>query len=401
MEEIRESKLLKLDGIDYNILYFLRKILMLGVEEKSILFNESDLFYKYKSYDKDSIISLINSYSSDIDPGIFSLLLDKNILNQYLNILIMQGVIVCENNLTGEDTYRYVSSDLQGSSYTRNFVEISGRHPDKILLISDTHIGSVFEDFDLIKRVFDYALEKYGISISLHLGDVFDGVRLDKGKYLNYTLEDEEILDILYGQIDSFVSNFPDYMKVIAIEGNHDLNIIELLRRYNFLYYGLNERILNMLKPNFQLHRSREFGHNINLGDFNIHINHEMQFNIFFPYVKTSEINNIDEIKLPFTSHNSGNVDLYLSGHFHFDLHHSLDDFNGITKRMYEVIPSLSKVGYDGCVAKIISFSYDNDGNTKGYSIIPLYTIDGKEVFEGEASYYESNRERLLKSYRK
>lgn len=385
---------------DLEVLKVLKKILMLNVVKVESFFDDDndeyyDYLYKYKNYDLDSIIRLVYMHENDMifDSSIVSVLTDKSILQVYLNILVIKGYVVINNNINGNDTYRYVPTYMQDSSYTHNYAEIFGDHPDSILLISDTHIGSKYEDFDLIKRVFDYAIEKYNVDSVLHLGDVFHGIRLDKGEYAGYSINDPEVQEILYSQIDSFVKNFPDYLKVIAVEGNHDLNIINLLKSNRLFMTSLNEHYFNIVKDNFHLIKKRDNGHPIELGDFKIHINHELQFNIFFPYVKTYEIDNINELLMPFTKYNDHNVDLYLSGHFHNQMDYSLDDDNNITRRIYEVVPSLSKIENDGCVAKILKFLYDDDGNTIGYNIIPLFSIDSKSIFEGEVKTYKSNSE--------
>ena len=394
MEILKEKKLLELNKLDLYVLYTLRKILMTSVDKSREVINNSSLFYSYLEYDLDSFLNIISSGSYEIDNYLLPILTNRQLLEKYLNILVMQGIVTRHDNLSGPNTYRYVSNDLQNSAYTKNYVEISGNNPEKLLLISDTHIGSSYQDFELINRVFEYAIVNHSISCSIHLGDLFEGVRLDKGKYSDYELSDPVITDILYDQLEQFKSFFPDNLKVIAVEGNHDLNILNFLNKH-YVFYGINENYLSLLKSNFHMVRRREYGYPVNIGKFKLHLNHELQFNMLFTYVKTDEIGNFEDFKVPFLKYNTNDVDLYLSGHFHSSMKYCLEDDNGITRRRYEVIPSLSKINYNNCVAKIIRFIYDASGNVTHYGIIPLYATDEKNIFEGKEEIYESNYERI------
>lgn len=353
-----------------------------------------DMFYEYKNYTLDEIIQEVLNYDEYMTDSTREKLLNKVKLQEYLSLLLMMGRIVINDVVGGDSTYRIVPRCYMNSGYTRGYARIDLGIVDRVLLTSDTHIGDEeHEDFDLIHSVFNYAKDTYGISTVLHLGDVFHGIRLDKGKYANLSYYSAQVQEILDKQLEKFEKYFPDFMNVIAIEGNHDTSIIEYLNHAHYLGYGLNQLYLSILKPNFHMLRQREFGNFVYGQNIKIGLSHPLRFNIFYPYVKTNAVDSEDEIINGFKEINTDEADLLLSGHFHFNSNYSINDDNGVTRRIFEVIPSLSKLCLDTndkCVSKILRFISDNNGNVTHFGITPLYYIH-QEIVEGEEIIYPTN----------
>ncbi len=89
---------------------------------------------------------------------------------------------------------------------------------EKIIIISDTHIGSVYENMSYIKEVYEYAL-KHNIKTILHGGDLFQGPYKDVTN--KYRKPENQILHLQkdYPQ-DNSISN-----KIIL--GNHDYQMFK------------------------------------------------------------------------------------------------------------------------------------------------------------------------------
>ena len=382
---------ISLSFFDYKVLNTLIEILKFDcVRDNSVC--DDDLFFVYKDYSIESIISFALSNNLDIEDEVRKVLLDQTMVSNYLQILISYGEVVRNIGVPFSDTYRYVPKRLQDSSYTRGYSSIAGNNPNRVLLISDTHFGnSEYADYSLVYKLFDYAKEKYDINDCIHLGDVFQGVRIDKGEYSGMSLYDDSVRKILEEQINEFSLKFPDNMNVVAVSGNHDENIIKYLHTLKSSFYDLNESYLTILKPNFRLLKHREYGNILKVGDMRICLIHNFQYNMWFPYVKTTELDS-DKLLSSLKSYNTNDIDLYLSGHFHYSYNKELIDDNFITKRHYEVLPSLSKMyekTKDGCIGKIIRFIYNNS-NVSYYGITNIYFFDDK-IVEGKESIYPTN----------
>ncbi len=395
------NKRLDLTRNEYDALYILMDILKMDCIKKGdfrITREEDeryrDLFYEYKNYSISEIIHIIEFL--DISSELKELMMNRKFIHNCLMILLMSGKIIINDGVGGEDTYRLVPRNLQDSAFTRSYYNFNFLYPDRVLLISDPHIGYLYyEDFDLIRNVFSYSKNKYYIDIALLFGDVFHGVRLDKGSYEGYSYEDCEIQNILDNQLQSFIDYFPDDMKVIAIEGNHDRSMIEYLKRIRYFSSPVARYYLSLLKPNFHMLNARENGYIINVSNMRISLSHPLKYNMFVPYVKTYEIEDSNSLLFPLRELNTEKVDLLLSGHFHFDMDFCLEDDNEITKRTIEVLPSVSKLALltdDKCVAKILRFVYDSNRNVEYYGITDLLLEKGN-IVEGEERLYLPNNE--------
>ena len=316
------SKRLDLTKNEYNALYILMDILKMDCIKNGdfcISSEDDERYREYKNYSISEIIYIVKYL--DISYELKELMMNREFIHNCLMILLMSGKIIINDGVGGEDTYRLVPRNLQDSAFTRSYYNFNFLYPDRVLLISDPHIGYLYyEDFDLIRNVFSYAKNKYYIDIAFLFGDVFHGVRLDKGPYKGYSYEDCEIQNILDNQLQSFIDYFPDDMKVIAIEGNHDGSMIEYLKRIRYFSSPAAHYYLSLLKPNFHMLNARENGYIINVSNMRISLSHPLKYNIFVPYVKTYEIEDSNSFSFPFRKFNTEEVDLLLSGHFHICL---------------------------------------------------------------------------------
>lgn len=123
----------------------------------------------------------------------------------------------------------------------------------KIGFIGDTHLSSVYDDVDTLRRVYEVAEEK-NTDLILHAGDVTEGV-LGIQNFQRHLKE-----DTYFGQLKYVVDKYPKYSgKTYAISGNHDdyftmLSGKEIIgdiskERKDIIYLGRKRRIhINGLK---------------------------------------------------------------------------------------------------------------------------------------------------------
>lgn len=98
----------------------------------------------------------------------------------------------------------------------------------EILIISDTHIGSIYESPMYIDSLLEFASVN-NISNILHCGDIIQSTyRPVKKGFIN----EEQ-------QIEKFLTLFPDYINIHLLFGNHDYHSIS---KNNDLYQVLNSR---------------------------------------------------------------------------------------------------------------------------------------------------------------
>ena len=86
----------------------------------------------------------------------------------------------------------------------------------KLLLISDTHLGSKYDRIDILRYLYDKAEDK-GIKHILHSGDFTDG-RSTRPEQV-YELKEPSY----EGQVNYCVEKYPSFSgKTYIIQGNHD-----------------------------------------------------------------------------------------------------------------------------------------------------------------------------------
>lgn len=358
-----------------------------------------DSFYKYLDYSIDGIIILGKLYKDFLHFNDKDLLLleDKKRVFESLYLLVIDGRVVVNSVLGGDDTFRLVDRNKRESKYTERYENIEC-FSDNVLFFSDTHLkNGDFKAIDKIEGLFEYVSKTYGIDGAIHLGDVFQGVRLDKGIYAGRSLDDSEIQEILYGQIDFFKEHFPKWMKVIALEGNHDENIVKILDRCRLIFSGASVNYFKYFNDNFTMLKHKNFNdaYFIDFDGLKLSLDHHFYVNVFYPYIKTYEL---DENKFDsyFIGVNINDVDLSFNGHFHDDRKYDFLNSYDFTNRHFEVVPQLSNDSLDGCCAKVFRLERDSSSDIIGYSIIPIYINDN--IFSsGEAEYYESRKTFLKK----
>lgn len=89
---------------------------------------------------------------------------------------------------------------------------------EKIIVISDTHIGSIYENFDYLNQVYEYAI-KHNIKTILHTGDLIQSTARNVSK--KYRNE--------YNQICHVVEDYPQDTSIINYFslGNHDYHTLK------------------------------------------------------------------------------------------------------------------------------------------------------------------------------
>ena len=165
---------------------------------------------------KQKIINMIdNNYS-------FSDILIENNLQDYELLNIIYYLISKEKNISKESLTKIRNIFYQNFSFL-NLTE------SKLLIISDTHLGSSNQNIKYIEQAEDIA-KKEQVNSIFHLGDIGDG-QVDKTMFTTIKDEVEYLLEIY-----NFFSNYPQYL----LGGNHDekyqkenYDILKLLKEIN------------------------------------------------------------------------------------------------------------------------------------------------------------------------
>lgn len=115
---------------------------------------------------------------------------------------------------------------------------------EKIIIISDTHLGSIYENIDYLKQVYEYATI-YNIKTILHAGDLIQSTKRNvKNKYRNE-----------YSQICHVIDSYPEDINIqnYILFGNHDYHTLKkddeyqklLSTRRDFTFLGTKRAYLN------------------------------------------------------------------------------------------------------------------------------------------------------------
>ena len=124
---------------------------------------------------------------------------------------------------------------------------------DKLLVIADTHIGSMFENFGYIDAAYEFGL-KQNVSSCLHLGDIVQGM-YDKTAYgldmqmraieEKYPDIDEFFTYLLMGNHDYGVfNNSPEYQRVIRNKkGFVDLGYKKVYFDWNGYLFSMEHKV--------------------------------------------------------------------------------------------------------------------------------------------------------------
>jgi len=166
---------------------------MLDIEEKMIVLLKNGVtFTKLKS--KTGLCS------SELAKKINRLKNKGHIINKQFNQDVVKLMI--DNDLIDE---------------LKDNVKIDFDNRFSFLVLSDTHIGNIYENISLIKSLYKYA-EKRNIKYVFHLGDLTEGTAIKDSKNIRikrFTVDD---------QVSFLTRNYPkhDSINTLYILGNHD-----------------------------------------------------------------------------------------------------------------------------------------------------------------------------------
>lgn len=143
--------------------------------------------------------------------------------------------------------------DKEGIKFENKELPSFATTGEKVLVIADTHIGSMFENFRYIDEAYEFGL-KENVSSCLHLGDIVQGM-YDKTAYGldmqmraledKYPDVDEFLTYLLMGNHDYGVFNdSPEYQKVIRNKkGLVDLGYKKVYFDWNGYLFSMEHKI--------------------------------------------------------------------------------------------------------------------------------------------------------------
>lgn len=124
-------------------------------------------------------------------------------------------LVANSNGINEEHIVKFLSDNFQDPDVKKFLTAYYDQYrvdSDKVMIISDTHLGGIYGNYDLVYWVYDFAL-KNGIKYILHAGDIIEG-------YVNRSIESP----IVYEQVKELQEKYPrtDEIKTYYILGNHD-----------------------------------------------------------------------------------------------------------------------------------------------------------------------------------
>jgi DNA polymerase II small subunit/DNA polymerase delta subunit B len=134
--------------------------------------------------------------------------LQEHEIRGLLEMMIIQGALLAVN----QDEVIKLKKNMKG---TESYEDREDLHLVRLLIISDTHLGSKFDRPDILDYLYDKAEEK-GVKYVLHGGDFTDGKS-------NRPEHQYELKELSYeGQIDYAVNKYPkkEGIKTFTISGN-------------------------------------------------------------------------------------------------------------------------------------------------------------------------------------
>ena len=204
-----------------------------------------------------SIIQLITQHKSMKEICNILNISQKQLFIRLKNIINYGYQINFEYLFNSDISYSLNNKINNSKKNESNIIIPSSLKEFRFLIISDPHIGNVASDYDLIKRVYDYA-SKEGINIILFCGDMIEGV---------YS-SDKKISNNIYSQIETFIKKYPYDKNIIniGILGNHDyhslhhdgLDIGKYINnsRYDIVSLGYGEALIKILDDSLLLHHN-------------------------------------------------------------------------------------------------------------------------------------------------
>lgn len=152
----------------------------------------------------------------------------KNIVNDFYYHNISFDEIMIKYQLTRNELIAIlydanVSEKALEKHITDTFID-----DKELLIISDTHIGSIYESIIYIDSLLEFTIAN-NINNILHCGDIIQSTYRPVKKEF---IKEEK-------QIERFISLFPDYINVYLLFGNHDYHT---LSKNNNLYKVINSK---------------------------------------------------------------------------------------------------------------------------------------------------------------
>lgn len=127
----------------------------------------------------------------------------------------IEDILRIDGKIAEEHIVKFLSDNFQDpdvKNFLTAYYDQYRVDSDKVMIISDTHLGGIYGNYDLVYWVYDFAL-KNGIKYILHAGDIIEG-------YVNRSIESP----IAYEQVKELQEKYPktDEIKTYYILGNHD-----------------------------------------------------------------------------------------------------------------------------------------------------------------------------------
>ena len=145
----------------------------------------------------------------------------KNAIDEVLNLLKSDSIIKREHVDNIPRRELLVQKGLNNEealshSYVCDTFNLECDDKLSFIVISDTHIGSKYENFDYLKIVYDYALS-HGIKYIFHAGDLIEGC------YSNFSRCNRKYRSIP-SQVNHIIEDYPydSSVKNVILLGNHD-----------------------------------------------------------------------------------------------------------------------------------------------------------------------------------
>ena len=160
--------------------------------------------YTYGSIEEKIYLPLVRNA---IDEVLYLLKSDSIIKKEHIDNIPRREFLV-QKGLNNEEVLSH--------SYVCDTFSLESDDKLDFIVISDTHIGSRFENFDYLKRVYDYALS-HGVKYIFHAGDLIEGC------YSNYSRCKRKYMSIS-SQVNHIIEDYPydRSIKNIILLGNHD-----------------------------------------------------------------------------------------------------------------------------------------------------------------------------------
>lgn len=159
------------------------------------------------NYGSESEKIYLNLVKNSIDEVLATLKYENTVARVHTNRIPKKQLMI-QKGLNNE---RVLSHSYVSDSYS---LDVSDNL--KFIVISDTHFGSKYENFDYLKEVYDYALS-HGIKYIFHAGDLIEG------SYANYRRCKRKYTNI-GAQINHVIEDYPydESVTNIMLLGNHD-----------------------------------------------------------------------------------------------------------------------------------------------------------------------------------